>query len=174
MLAQIGYPVPADAADVPIRDRLLSRIGTGDDMENNLSTFKLEMHESVALLRYATRRSLCLVDELGPWTCAVFHTPAQWAAPYLQWAAGEKMCHFPPGRSTASRDGQALAWAIAEQLVDRGALTLFVTHYAKLTQLGALYPSECVAPSDDVVLCAAWRSSASLTRGSARSTRGHE
>ena len=55
----------------------------------------------------------------------------------------KKMCDAAarPGRSTASRDGQALAWAIAEQLVDRGALTLFVTHYAKLTQLGALYPS---------------------------------
>ena len=28
-----------------------------------------------------------------------FYTPAQWATPSSQWAAGEKMCHLPPGRT---------------------------------------------------------------------------
>lgn len=44
-MAQLGCYVPADAAVIPVRDRLLSRIGTGDDMENNVSTFLMEMRE---------------------------------------------------------------------------------------------------------------------------------
>ena len=43
ILAQIGSYVPAYQAHIPVRDRLLSRIGTGDDMESNISTFLLEM-----------------------------------------------------------------------------------------------------------------------------------
>ena len=44
-MAQMGSYVPAEAAVIPVRDSLLSRIGTGDDMENNMSTFLLEMQE---------------------------------------------------------------------------------------------------------------------------------
>lgn len=44
-MAQMGSFVPADVAVIPVRDRLLSRIGTGDDMENNVSTFLMEMRE---------------------------------------------------------------------------------------------------------------------------------
>lgn len=45
VLAQIGCFVPAQHATIPLRDRLLSRIGTSDDMEHNLSTFHTEMKE---------------------------------------------------------------------------------------------------------------------------------
>lgn len=45
LMAQMGSFVPADVAVIPVRDRLLSRIGTGDDMENNVSTFLMEMRE---------------------------------------------------------------------------------------------------------------------------------
>lgn len=41
----MGCFVPAEMAVVPVRDGLLSRIGTGDDMENNVSTFLMEMRE---------------------------------------------------------------------------------------------------------------------------------
>lgn len=44
-MAQMGCYVPAQAAVIPIRDSILSRIGTGDDMENNMSTFLMEMQE---------------------------------------------------------------------------------------------------------------------------------
>lgn len=44
-MAQLGCFVPAEAAVIPVRDSLLSRIGTGDDMENNVSTFLMEMRE---------------------------------------------------------------------------------------------------------------------------------
>lgn len=44
-MAQMGCFVPAEMAVIPVRDSLLSRIGTGDDMENNVSTFLMEMRE---------------------------------------------------------------------------------------------------------------------------------
>ena len=65
VLAQIGCFVPAQQATIPLRDRLLSRIGTSDDMEHNLSTFHTEMKESAYILENLTPRSLVIVDELG-------------------------------------------------------------------------------------------------------------
>lgn len=44
------------------------------------------------------------------------------------------------GRSTATGDGVAIAWAVAEHLAHRTrALVLFVTHFAELQRLAALY-----------------------------------
>jgi DNA mismatch repair protein MutS len=46
------------------------------------------------------------------------------------------------GRGTSTFDGLALAWAVAEHLVQHnGALTLFATHYFELTQLAEQFPS---------------------------------
>lgn len=45
LMAQMGCYVPAEMAVIPVRDSLLSRIGTDDDMENNMSTFLMEMRE---------------------------------------------------------------------------------------------------------------------------------
>lgn len=55
-MAQMGSFVPAEMAVVPVRDSLLSRIGTGDDMENNVSTFLMEMREVAQVVqRFSTR-----------------------------------------------------------------------------------------------------------------------
>lgn len=43
----------------------LSRLGTSDDMENNMSTFSTEMKETAYILANVTRRSLVIIDELG-------------------------------------------------------------------------------------------------------------
>jgi DNA mismatch repair protein MSH4 len=64
-MAQIGCYVPAVFASIPIRDRILSRLGTSDDMENNLSTFMTEMKEGAYILSNLTDKSLIIIDELG-------------------------------------------------------------------------------------------------------------
>ncbi|CAM9831328.1 unnamed protein product [Pylaiella littoralis] len=65
LMAQMGCFVPAEMAVIPVRDSLLSRIGTGDDMENNVSTFLMEMREVAQVLERVTSRSLVMIDELG-------------------------------------------------------------------------------------------------------------
>ncbi len=64
-MAQIGCLVPARHAIVPLRDRLLSRIGTSDDIEHNMSTFATEMKEVAYILNNVTDASLIIIDELG-------------------------------------------------------------------------------------------------------------
>ena len=65
ILAQIGSFVPAEAALLPVREQILARVGGNDDMETNSSTFSSEMKELGFLLRYASRSSMILLDELG-------------------------------------------------------------------------------------------------------------
>jgi DNA mismatch repair ATPase MutS len=65
IMAQIGCFVPARAAVIPIRKRILSRIGTNDDMENNLSSFSMEMKEVSYILEHANEDSFIIIDELG-------------------------------------------------------------------------------------------------------------
>ncbi|CAN0514601.1 unnamed protein product, partial [Ectocarpus sp. 12 AP-2014] len=65
LMAQMGCYVPAEMAVIPVRTSLLSRIGTGDDLENNVSTFLMEMREIAQVLERVTSRSLVMIDELG-------------------------------------------------------------------------------------------------------------
>jgi DNA mismatch repair protein MSH4 len=65
ILAQVGCYVPASYMLLPVRSRLLSRIGTGDDMEHNMSTFHTEMRECGYILDMADRTCLVIIDELG-------------------------------------------------------------------------------------------------------------
>ena len=71
VMAQIGCFVPARHATVPIRDRVMSRLGTSDDMEHNMSTFFTEMKEVAYLLDNLTDNSLVLIDELGRGTSTI-------------------------------------------------------------------------------------------------------
>jgi len=71
VLAQIGCFVPAEAASIPIRDRLLTSLSTSDDMECNLSTFMSEMRRAAYVLDSLSPRSLVILDELGRGTSTI-------------------------------------------------------------------------------------------------------
>lgn len=109
ILAHCGSYVPAEEAFIPLRDRICTRIGTSDDQEHNISTFMQEMKDTAYICKYATDKSLILIDELG--------------------------------RATSNEDGVAIAWAIAEFLLIKRAITYFVTHYTQLCRLADVYPN---------------------------------
>ena len=65
LLAQIGSYVPADEAVIGVVDRIFTRVGAADFLARGLSTFMVEMMETANILRYATDRSLVILDEVG-------------------------------------------------------------------------------------------------------------
>lgn len=65
LLAQIGSFVPAREADIGIVDRIFTRIGASDNLSQGESTFMVEMTEVSNILRYATKNSLLILDEVG-------------------------------------------------------------------------------------------------------------
>nr|XP_043628919.1 DNA mismatch repair protein MSH5 [Erigeron canadensis] len=66
-LAHIGSFVPADAATVGLTDRIFCAMG-GKLMTAEQSTFMIDLHQVGMMLRHATCRSLCLLDEFGKGT----------------------------------------------------------------------------------------------------------
>ncbi|MEO8743151.1 MAG: DNA mismatch repair protein MutS, partial [Lysobacteraceae bacterium] len=65
LLAAIGSYVPAARAEIGPIDRILTRIGAGDDLARGQSTFMVEMSETAYILHHATAHSLVLMDEIG-------------------------------------------------------------------------------------------------------------
>ena len=65
IMAQIGCFVPAKEAQLPIFDKIFTRIGASDDLVSGSSTFMIEMEEANYAIANATDKSLILFDELG-------------------------------------------------------------------------------------------------------------
>ena len=65
VLNQIGSYVPAKECNLPIFDKIFTRIGASDDLVGGESTFMVEMKESAEALKNSTKNSLILFDELG-------------------------------------------------------------------------------------------------------------
>ena len=65
IMAQMGSFVPAKIANLPIIDKIFTRIGASDDLVSGESTFMVEMNEAKNAITGATRDSLILFDELG-------------------------------------------------------------------------------------------------------------
>ncbi len=110
LMAQLGSFVPARSARIGVVDRIFTRIGAQDNLLRGQSTFLVEMIETAAILRYATSRSLVLLDEIGRGT-STFDGLA------IAWAVAEHLHERCPG-----------------------AKVLFATHYHELTRLAAELP----------------------------------
>ncbi|HEV2579927.1 MAG TPA: DNA mismatch repair protein MutS [Ktedonobacteraceae bacterium] len=65
LMAQMGSFVPARGARIGLVDRIFTRVGAEDDIASGKSTFMVEMEETAAILRHATRHSLVILDEIG-------------------------------------------------------------------------------------------------------------
>jgi len=67
-LAHIGSYVPAGMAHVGITDKILTRISTRESISGNESAFAIDLRQVLLATKYATRRSLVLIDEFGKGT----------------------------------------------------------------------------------------------------------
>ena len=65
IMAQIGCFVPCKSCEMPIFDKIFTRIGASDDLVSGESTFMIEMKEANYAISEATENSLILFDELG-------------------------------------------------------------------------------------------------------------
>lgn len=110
LMAHMGSFVPAQSADVALTDRIFTRIGASDDLYGGQSTFMVEMSEMATILKFATRKSLLILDEVGRGTSTFDGLSIAWAA--VEYIAGEKC----------------------------GARTLFATHYHELSELEGTLP----------------------------------
>jgi DNA mismatch repair protein MutS len=79
ILAQMGSFIPAEAATIGLVDRLFSRVGAGDELARNLSTFMVEMAETANILNHSTDKSLVILDEVGRGTSTFDGLSLAWA-----------------------------------------------------------------------------------------------
>ncbi len=112
LMAQIGSFVPARSARIGLVDRVFTRNGASDDLASGQSTFMVEMSEVASILKYATSRSLLILDEIGRGTST--YDGMAIARAVLEYAANEKKL---------------------------GAKTLFATHYHELSTLENVLPN---------------------------------
>ena len=106
LMAQMGSFVPARSATIGLVDRVFTRIGASDDLASGQSTFMVEMAEVASILKYATARSLLILDEIGRGTST--YDGMAIARAVLEYAASPKRL---------------------------GAKTLFATHYHELSAM---------------------------------------
>ena len=110
LMAHMGSFVPAASADIALTDRIFTRIGASDDLYGGQSTFMVEMSEMATILKFATQKSLLILDEVGRGTSTFDGLSIAWAA--VEYIAGPKC----------------------------GARTLFATHYHELSELEGTLP----------------------------------
>lgn len=123
LLAQIGSFVPCDSAKIGVVDRIFTRVGASDDLASGQSTFMVEMNEVANILKFATDKSLLILDEIGRGTSTFDGLSIAWAV--VEYISDKKIL---------------------------GAKTLFATHYHELTELEGQIEgikNYCIAVKED-------------------------
>ena len=91
LMAHMGSFVPARSAQIPITDRIFTRVGASDNLIFDQSTFMVEMSEVATILSEATNRSLLILDEVGRGTSTYDGLSIAWAViEYLSKEVGAK------------------------------------------------------------------------------------
>ena len=108
----MGSFIPARQASICPVDKIFTRVGASDDLATGQSTFMVEMNEVAQILKYATRNSLIILDEVGRGTSTF------------------------DGMSIARAVMEYIARAVMEYIHEKiKAKTLFATHYHQLIEL---------------------------------------
>ncbi|MBO7187339.1 MAG: DNA mismatch repair protein MutS, partial [Clostridia bacterium] len=79
IMAHIGSFVPAQKAEIPLTDKVFTRIGASDNLIFDQSTFMVEMTEVATILKNATENSLVILDEIGRGTSTYDGLSIAWA-----------------------------------------------------------------------------------------------
>ena len=79
LMAHLGCFVPARIAEIPVTDRIFTRVGASDNLILDQSTFMVEMTEVASIVMNATQNSLLILDEVGRGTSTFDGLSIAWA-----------------------------------------------------------------------------------------------
>ncbi len=79
LLSHAGCFVPAKTAEIPLTDKIFTRVGASDNLIFDQSTFMVEMSEVAGIIRNATQDSLLILDEVGRGTSTYDGLSIAWA-----------------------------------------------------------------------------------------------
>jgi DNA mismatch repair protein MutS len=105
LMAHMGSFVPCDTANIPLTDKIFTRVGASDNMSSGESTFMVEMNETASIINNITPGSLILLDEIGRGT-------STYDGISIAWSIAEYLHNSP-----------------------HAPKTLFATHYHELNEL---------------------------------------
>ncbi len=84
LMAHMGSYVPASLAQIPVTDKIFTRVGASDNLSGGESTFMVEMNETASIINNLSARSLVVLDEIGRGTSTYDGISIAWSiAEYL-------------------------------------------------------------------------------------------